>query len=99
MWLHDGIVDFEIGRASTQSLDVDAPFGWVEVEGFESTILAEDLNLVNVLVSTIVSSSWVAFRVLIGHWGAKGIEYSPGGNIFGGDEEDGLALTLNFFFL
>lgn len=99
VWLHDGVVNFEVGRASTQCLDVDSPFGWVEVEGLESTVLAENLNLVDVLISTIVSCSWVSLGILVGHWGAQSIENSPGGDVFGGDEKDRFALTLDFFSL
>ena len=38
-------------------LDIDAPFGGLEVEGFESTLTTEILDLVNKLVSTVVSCS------------------------------------------
>lgn len=57
---HDGLVDLEIGRAATQALNVDTPFRTIDVEGLESTLLAEKLNLVNVLVSTIVTSAGIA---------------------------------------
>lgn len=96
---HDGLVDLEIGRAAGQALDVDAPLLRVETEGLESAPLAGELNLVDVLVATVVAGTRVALRVLVGHGRAKGIEDGAGGNILGGDEEDGLALALDLLFL
>lgn len=64
---HDGLVDLQVGRAATEALDVDSPLLVVEVEGIESTALAEQLDLVNVLVATIVTSTGVALGVLVGH--------------------------------
>lgn len=40
MWLHDGLVDLEIGWRARESLDIDAPLLRITVEGLESTILA-----------------------------------------------------------
>lgn len=50
-------------------------------------------------VTTVVSGSWVALRIFVRHGRTKGIEDSAGGDIFGGDENDGLALTLDFKLL
>ncbi len=44
MRLHDSLVDLQIGGATTQALNVDAPFVGVEVERRESTSLASQLN-------------------------------------------------------
>ena len=96
---HDGLVNLEVGRATAQALDVDAPLGAINVEGLEGTLLAKKLDLINVLVATIVPSAGVALRVLVGHGGAKGIENGTGRDIFRGDEDDGLALTLDLMFL
>lgn len=51
------------------------------------------------LVSTVVSGTRVTLGVLVGHGRAKRIEDGTGGNILGGDQEDGLSLTLDFFLL
>lgn len=51
------------------------------------------------LVTTVVAGTWVTLRVLVGHWRTQGIEDGAGCNIFGGDEDDGLALTLDLEFL
>jgi hypothetical protein len=64
---HDSLVDLQVGRAATEALDVDTPLLVVEVEGIESTALAEQLDLVNMLVATIVTSTGVALGVLVGH--------------------------------
>lgn len=51
------------------------------------------------LVTTVVSGTRVSLRVLVGHWRSKGVENSTGGNIFGGDENNGFTLTLDLEFL
>lgn len=96
---HDSLVDLEVGRGSRKALDVDTPLLGVEVESLKSTLLAETLDLVNVLVATIVTSTGVTLRVLVGHGGTKGIEDSAGGDVLGGDEDNGLALALDLILL
>ena len=96
---HDGLVNLQVGRAATEALDIDTPLSRVEVEGLESTLLAKKLNLVDVLVSTIVSGTGVALGVLVGHGRAQSIEHGAGRDIFGGDEDDGLSLALDLLFL
>ena len=97
--LHDGLVCLEVGRAAAQALDVDAPLLRIETKGLESTPLAEQLDLVNVLVATVVAGAGVSLGVLVGHGRAERIEDSARSDILGGDEEDGFALTLDFFLL
>lgn len=92
---HESLVDLEVGRAPTETLDVDTPLGRVEVEGLESTLLAEKLNLVNVLVATIVPGTRETLGVLVGHGRPKGIENGAGGDVLGGDQDDGLPLPLD----
>jgi len=62
---HEGLVDLEVGRATRETLDVDTPLLRVEVESLESTSLAGKLNGIDVLVTTIVTSSGVTLRVLV----------------------------------
>lgn len=76
-------------------MNIDSPFGRIEVEGLECTLLAEQLDLVNVLVTTVVTSARQAFGVFVGHGRAKGVEDGAGGNILRGDEDDGLSLALD----
>ena len=54
-------------------MDVDAPLGGVEVEGLEGTLLAEDLELVDVLVTAVVPRIGETLRVLVGEDGAVGL--------------------------
>ena len=95
---HDGLVNLQVGRASTEALDVDTPLLGVNVEGLESTLLAEELDLVDVLVATIVTGTGVTLGVLVGHGGAKSIEDGAGGDVLGGDEDNGLTLALDLGF-
>ena len=99
MGSHDSLVDLEVCRASTQALDVDAPFLGIQVEGLESASLAGQLNGINVLVSTIVSGTGVALGVFVGHGRSQCIEHGTGRDIFGGDENDRFPLALDLGFL
>lgn len=92
---HQRLVDLQVGRAAAEGLDVDAPLGGVEVKGLESALLAEQLDLVNVLVATVVAGARLALGVLVGHGRAEGVEDGAGSDILGGDEDDGLALALD----
>jgi hypothetical protein len=76
MWFHKGLVHLKVGRTTTQALDVDTPFVRLDVEGLESSILAKDLDLVDVLVTAIVSGARIALRVLVGHGRPQGVEDS-----------------------
>jgi hypothetical protein len=96
---HDSLVDLQVGRASAQALDIDTPLCRVQVESLEGALLAKELDLVDVLVASVVASTGVAFRVLVGHGRAQSVEDGARGNILRGNEDDGLALTLNLFFL
>ena len=96
---HDGLVNLQVGRATGQALDVDTPLLGVNVEGVQSTSLAEQLNLVDVLVATVVASAGVTLGVLVGHGGAEGIEDGTGSDVLGSNEDDGLALALDLGFL
>ena len=51
------------------------------------------------LVSSVVSGTWVTLRVLVGHGRSESIEDGTGFNILGGDEDDGFSLTLDLEFL
>jgi hypothetical protein len=95
---HESLVNLEVGRASTEALNVDTPLGRVEVEGLESTLLAEKLNLVNVLVATVVPGTRKTLGVLVGHGRPEGVENGPGGDVLRGDEDDGLPLPLDLIF-
>jgi hypothetical protein len=99
MGLHDGLVHLQVCWASRQGLDIDTPLLVVEAKCLESTSLAEKLNGVDMLVATIVTSTWVTLRVLVGHGGAQSVKDGAGGDILRGDEEDGLALALDFLLL
>lgn len=96
---HDGLVDLEVGRAATEALDIDTPLLGVKVEGIEGTALAEQLDLINVLVATVVTSTGVSLGVLVGHGRAEGIEDGARGDVLGGDEHNRLTLALDLSLL
>lgn len=96
VWPHDGLVGLQVCRATTQALDIDPPFLGIQAKRLERAFLAEQLDSINVLVSAVVSGSRVALGVLVRHWRAESIENGAGGDILRGDQEDGLALALDF---
>jgi len=77
-------------------LYVHAPILRIEVECLKCPLLAQKLNGIDVLIATIVPRAWVPLRVLVRHGRAEGIEDCSGRYILRGDEEDGLALALDF---
>lgn len=99
VWAHDGLIDLQVGRAAAQALNVDAPFLRVKAECLKSSLLAEQLDGVNVLVSSVVTGTGVALGVLVGHGRTERIEDGTRGDVLRGDEEDRLALTLDFLLL
>jgi hypothetical protein len=96
---HQGLVDLEVGRAARKALDVDTPLGGVEAESLEGTLLAGDLNGIDVLVATVVTGTGVTLGVLVAHGRTQSIEDSAGGEVLRGNQDDGLALTLDLLLL
>lgn len=95
MRLHDRLVHLQVCRGARQALDINTPFLSIEVECLESTLLAEGLNRVNVLVTTVVTRTGVPLGVLVGHRRAEGIVDGTGGDVLGGDQEDRFALAFD----
>lgn len=96
---HESLVDLKVGRAAAKALDVDTPLGGVQVESLESTLLAGDLNGIDVLVATVVTGTGVTLRVLVAHGGAQRIEDGTRGEVLRGNQDNGLTLTLNLLRL
>ena len=96
---HESLVDLQVCRTATETLNIDSPFGGVQVERLQSTRLACQLDGVNVLIATVVSSTGIPLRVLVGHGRAQGIEDGAGGEVLRSNQDDGFTLTLDFFFL
>ena len=57
-------------------LHVDAPFGRVEMECFKCALAAENLELIDVFVTTVVARTWKTFRIFIGENGPIGFHDS-----------------------
>ena len=95
VWSHDCLVYLQVGRGARQTLNIDAPLLIIQVECLEGTSLAGQLNGVDMLVSTVVSSTWVTLRILVAHGRSESIEDGAGGDVLGGDEDDGFSLTLD----
>jgi hypothetical protein len=96
---HDGLIELQIGRSAAQGLHVDTPLLGVQAECLEGATLAQQLDLVDVLVAAVVARTRVTLRVLVGHGRAERIEDGAGRDILRGDEEDGLALALDLLLL
>lgn len=86
-------VDGEVGRRSGQRLNVDSPLGRVESEDLEGSLLAEQLHLIDELVSSVVAGSRVAFTVLVAHRRAERIHYSLAGEVLRGDKLEPATLS------
>lgn len=96
---HQSLVDLQVGRRTTQTLNVDTPLSLVQTESGEGAVLASDLNGIDVLVATVVTGTWVTLGVLVGHGSTKSLENGTGGEVLGGDQDNGLALALDLTLL
>ena len=99
MGLHDSLVDLKIGRAAGEGLNIDTPLVAVNVESLKSTLLAEKLDLVNVLVATIVTHTGITFGVFVGHGRAQSVVDSTRSNVLRSNENDRFTLAFNFSVL
>lgn len=62
-------------------LDVNTPYFWIEMECLESTLPAENLELVDPLVTAVVTSVGETLGVLVGKNGAVGFHGCPTGQV------------------
>jgi hypothetical protein len=74
-------VNLEVSGRAGVRLNVDTPSLLIETKGSESTLLAHSLNLVNKLVTTIVTLARITLRVLVGEAGAKTLHNSTRGEV------------------
>lgn len=74
----------EVGSRSRVRLDVDTPLLSRETEGLEGTLAAEVLDLVDVLVTTVVTGTGETLRVLVGQGGAVGLHDGLRGEVLYG---------------
>ncbi len=68
-------------RPTRVGLHIDAPHGRVEAVEGEGALLAEALNLVNVLVASIVARPGQALGILVGEDGSVCLHHGDGGVI------------------
>lgn len=71
----------EVGGRSRVRLDVDTPLLGGETKGLEGTLAAEVLDLVDVLVTTVVTGTGETLGVLVGQGGAVGLHDGLGGEV------------------
>mmetsp|Transcript_4311 Transcript_4311/g.19240 ORF Transcript_4311/g.19240 Transcript_4311/m.19240 type:complete len:282 (-) Transcript_4311:28-873(-) len=97
---HDPVVGVEergvhghVGGGTGVRLHVDAPLGLVEAVSGERAVLAEDLDLVDVLVTAVVARAGETLGVLVGEARAQSLHHGRGGEVLGRDELDAADLT------
>lgn len=91
--LKNSSVGCEISRRTGVRLDINTPFGGIEMESLKSAGTAEVFDLVNKLIATVVTVTGHALRVLVCKRTAKGLNYSERGEVLGGNELDPGALA------
>lgn len=68
----------------------------VETEGFEGTFLADNFDLVDDFVATIVATSGETFTVLVSEVGTESFHDGTTGKIFTGDQFESSKLSHTF---
>lgn len=98
---HDAVVGSQksrvhgkVGRRSRVRLHIHAPLVGVQTVSLEGTSLAQNLNLVNVLVATVVTLARVALSVLVGESRAKALHHSLGGQVLTGNQLEARPLSV-----
>jgi hypothetical protein len=66
------------------------------VEGLQRPLLAHELDLVDILVTTIVTSTWVSFTVLVREDRTETVKDSPGGKILASNQDKTVSLASLF---
>lgn len=76
----------KVGGGTRVRLDVDTPNLGVQVESLESSVSAEVLEDVNVLVTTVVSGTGETFRVFVGQHRSVGLHDGERGQVLRSDQ-------------
>lgn len=96
MGLHDSLVNLEVCRGTRKGLNVDTPFVSGNTEGIESALLAESLDAINVLVTTVITGARIALGIFVAHGSSQGIKNRLGGQVLRGNKNNGFTLTGDF---
>mmetsp|Transcript_23350 Transcript_23350/g.53833 ORF Transcript_23350/g.53833 Transcript_23350/m.53833 type:complete len:290 (+) Transcript_23350:488-1357(+) len=67
MRIQDSTVGGKVSRRTAHDLDIHTPIIRVERVRLQRTLLAKSLCLINELVSSIVTGTWIPFGVLVAH--------------------------------
>lgn len=63
--LQETCVHSKVCWTTREGLHIDSPLFAIQSESFKGALLAQNLNLIDVLSATVVASSWVTLRVLV----------------------------------
>lgn len=89
----EGSESGKVGGGTRVRLDVHAPDLGVKVESLQSTLPGKVLNNIDVLVTTVVSSTGKTLRVLVGKHRAVGLHNSERSQVLGSDKLETRELT------
>ena len=89
-----GGVDGEVGGRAGVGLDIDAPLLGVEAVRLEGALLAKGLDLIDDLVTAVVTSAGKALGVFVGQSRAEALHDGTGGEVLRGDELKAGPLTV-----
>ena len=102
---HDSVVGSEkcrvygkVGGRSRVRLDIDAPLFGVQSVGLEGTLLAHDLDLVDNLITSVVTGVGKTLRVLVGQSRSQALHDGLGGKVLRGNQFKGTPLTVFLLF-
>lgn len=87
--LQDRIVGREVRRGSGVGLHVHTPFLLVQVEGLQSTVLAESLQFIDHFRSSVVTMPRDSLAVLVREAAPESLEHSPGSEVLRASQRRG----------
>mmetsp|Transcript_14117 Transcript_14117/g.30759 ORF Transcript_14117/g.30759 Transcript_14117/m.30759 type:complete len:326 (-) Transcript_14117:22-999(-) len=91
-------VHLKVGRGSGQGLDIHAPLFGVEMKGFQSALLTEDFDLIDIFIASVVPCTWISFTIFVGEYRSQSIQDGLGGKVFAGNQHQRISLTSLFLF-
>lgn len=91
-------VHLEVSWRARERLHVDVPLFLRELESRTGSVLADALDLVDKLVSSVISVSWSAFGILVCQARSKSLHHRLRGEVFTGNQLKATELSIFLLF-
>mmetsp|Transcript_25925 Transcript_25925/g.54060 ORF Transcript_25925/g.54060 Transcript_25925/m.54060 type:complete len:435 (+) Transcript_25925:409-1713(+) len=91
-------VDGKVSGRARVGLDIDAPFFRIQSVGGQGAFLAHDFDLIDHLITSVITSVWETFRILVRQGGSQTVHDGAAGEVFRGNQFQRTPLARLFLF-